>query len=630
MSHDHSLSRRTLLEAAALPFALSAEPVQILPGLRLIRGSVNTAVFERNGKRLMIDSGELSSVPAGGPVEWVLFTHYHRDQASAASSLARLGAKLAVPHSEVRLFAGIHEFWDSANSVIYHRYNHRPRLFALREPVPVTRALQGGDTLEWEGLRFEVIHTPGHTDGSLTYLVDISGKRVALTGDLICGPGQIWEIWSLQKALPGMRNDYTGFGGAAGDAMSSLDRILERKPDFLVPAHGVVMTDPIPATAQLRKNLNGLMNNFLSTAGWRVHSPGILPVDQPPMLAPLPEVSYPKWLRHVEYSTQAIVADDKSVFLFDCGSHKVLDKLAQMRAAGEIRAIEGVWITHYHDDHTSYVNDVRRRFGAEVYVQSRLVDIIENPTAYNMPCLYPESIHVDHVLEHGEATQWKEFSLTAYYFPGQTLYHAGLLIERDGYKVFVAGDSFINWGINPSCSENRCFLGRDRGYEDCLNLLLKVKPDMMVASHFGPVPLTGNYVTKTLAVLKERKGLCRKLFPHDDVNFGLDPYWIRAYPYRQAVLPGSRVALEARITNHSAKAMRVGATLNVPAGWQAVEPVGKTGKTMIPARGEGRIRLGAVSPRSPGRRRHVLGISIVADGTRLGEFAEAIVDFLEV
>jgi len=55
-------------------------------------------------------------------------------------------------------------------------------------------------------LRFEAIETPGHTDGSLSYLVEIGGKRVAFTGDLICGQGRIWEMYSLQKQIPGMRN----------------------------------------------------------------------------------------------------------------------------------------------------------------------------------------------------------------------------------------------------------------------------------------------------------------------------------------------------------------------------------------------------------------------------------------
>jgi hypothetical protein len=42
-----------------------------LPGLRLVRGCANTAVFERNGRKLLIDPGELTEAPGGGPVDWV-------------------------------------------------------------------------------------------------------------------------------------------------------------------------------------------------------------------------------------------------------------------------------------------------------------------------------------------------------------------------------------------------------------------------------------------------------------------------------------------------------------------------------------------------------------------------------
>ena len=69
-------------------------------------------------------------------------------------------------------------------------------------------------------------------------------ERVAFTGDLISAPGQIWEIYSLQKRFPGMRGDYWGFGGAIEEVKSSLDRVLEHKPDLLIPSHGVVMADP--------------------------------------------------------------------------------------------------------------------------------------------------------------------------------------------------------------------------------------------------------------------------------------------------------------------------------------------------------------------------------------------------
>jgi hypothetical protein len=242
-----------------------------------------------------------------------------------------------------------------------------------------------------------------------------------------------------------------------------------------------------------------------------------------------------------------------------------------------------------------------------------------------MPCLIPESIHVDRVVEDREVIAWKGFRLTAYYFPGQTLYHAGLLVEKDGFKLFVSGDSFSNWGLDDYCSENRLFLGRGVGYEKCLDLLLEAQPDMLVSSHWGPIRFSADYARKAIASLRRREELYGRLFPHDNANFSLDPYWIHAYPYRQPALPGARVELEVRIMNHAATPRQARAILNLPEGWA---PAAASGEAVIPPRTEARIRLSATAPKAPTRRHQVLGISAAIGGKPLGECAETIVDFL--
>ena len=63
--------------------------------------------------------------------------------------------------------------------------------------------------------------------------------------------------------------------------------------------------------------------------------------------------------------------------------------------------------------------------------------------------------------------------------------------------------------------------------------------------------MSQEYLQKMLDLLEERERMLSQVLPWDDPNFGLDPYWIRTYPYRQSVLPGQKVALEARIYNHS-------------------------------------------------------------------------------
>ena len=554
-----------------------------------------------------------------------LYTHHHRDQTSGAPRLERAGTKIAVPAAEAALFSDADAFWNSIDAVLYHRYNFRPGMFTLRESVPVDRALQDGDTIEWEGLRFEAIHTPGHTAGSISYIVEIGGKRIAFTGDLICGPGRIWEMYSLQKKVPGMLNEYVGFGWAYRDVKASLDRVLERKPDLLIPSHGVVIRDPVAAVAELKTNLDAVMDNFLTTAAWRVNHPGSYPADQSPMLPAPPHIDYPDWFREITYTSKVIVAPDKSAILSDCGNQNAVDKVVQMKSAKELGPIEALWITHYHDDHTQMVNVARRRFGCKVWVQRGMLDIIENPRAYNMPCLFPESIHVDRVLEDREVFEWKGFRMCAYYFPGQTLYHAGLLVEKDGFKVFLSGDSFSNWGIDDYCSQNRNFLGSGAGFEKCLALLLEVQPDMLVNPHWGSIRFSPEYARKALDGLRRREELYGRLLPHDNVNFGLDPYWIRAYPYRQTALPGARVEFEVRIMNHAANPKLARAALALPEGWAQATPAGEQ---RIPPHTEGRLRLSAVAPKSPSRRHQVLGISATVDGKPLGEFAETIIDLL--
>jgi glyoxylase-like metal-dependent hydrolase (beta-lactamase superfamily II) len=634
--HRDSTRRTFLKEAAAVPllwavdgsfeqmWAQSDSAEQVLPGLRILRNSVNSALLERNGKALLIDSGEIDAA-GNRVVDWALFTHHHRDQCSSVTRLVRKGTKVVVPVREKMFFDEAHRFWDSADNILDHRYDFRPHLFTLRDSVPVARALQGGDVCEWEGLKFRVLDTPGHTDGSVTYLVEVDGRRVAFTGDLIAAPGQIWEIYSLQKRFPGMRGDYWGFGGAIEEVKSSLDRVLEHKPDLLIPSHGVVMSDPLSAVNQLKQNLDALMENYLTTAAWRIYFDGIYPKNKPPMLPPLPTVAYPSWIRHIASTTKAIVAEDKSVFISDCGHPKAIEELSRLQPAGEIGAVEGIWITHYHDDHTQLVNEAKRRFGAKVYVQREMLDIIENPLAYQMPCLFPESIRVEHPMEHGQTINWKNFKLTAYYFPGQTLYHDGLLAEKDGQKVFFTGDSFANWGVDDYCSQNRCFTGRNTGYEQCFQILLDTRPDILMAAHWGPLPVSPEYLRKSMDLFRERETICDRLFPHKNGNFGSDPCWIRAYPYRQTVFPGSLVEMEARVMNHSADPMKAQITLNLPEGWKTD---GIAGETQIPARTEGRVRFRATAPSFPDRRRHVLGLSAVIDGKSVGEFAEAIVNFL--
>src|SRR5205807_4536718 len=77
-------------------------------------------------------------------------------------------------------------------------YDLRDDRFSLLEPVPVA-----GEVAEYRARRygaFDVftLPTPGHTIGSVTYLVELGGSLLAFTGDLVYGEGQVWSLAATQ------------------------------------------------------------------------------------------------------------------------------------------------------------------------------------------------------------------------------------------------------------------------------------------------------------------------------------------------------------------------------------------------------------------------------------------------
>lgn len=335
-----------VLEGAQGPSVAARQRFEpISEHVALYRDVVNIGVIRKNGKTLLVDSGPGSILEEAtnlnlGPIETVLYTHYHRDQCSGARRLKRAGAKIGVPSLESRFFQDATQFWLETNTILNHRYNFRPEILVLRESVAPDRELRPGDAFEWEGIPIHIVATPGHTAGSLTYLVETDGSTFAFTGDLIYGPGQMWEFYSLQKRFPGMPADYWGFGGAVAEMEESLDKLVRAKPTVLMPSHGVLMKNPEEAATALKRNLRAAMQNFFTLCAWRIYftghfdrvniksNPGA--EYQVPMLPPLPSPKAPPWMHRIIETSSYIRAEDGTIFLFDCGFPPILPAIDRL------------------------------------------------------------------------------------------------------------------------------------------------------------------------------------------------------------------------------------------------------------------------------------------------------------
>ncbi|MBM3241262.1 MBL fold metallo-hydrolase [Candidatus Poribacteria bacterium] len=624
---------------------------QLISGLRIYRDVINVGVLQRNGRVLLIGCGEgkifeQSPLEKGGRglsvrpenVDWILMTHHHRDEAAGLAPVLEHGVRLAVPAKEQYLFDAVETFW--ANDTVWrHNYNFHPSPLSLRQSVPVARALSEGDIFEWQGLTIEVLETPGHTLGSVTYIIDfnklpswegpgVGSVKVAFVGDMLYGPGQLWDFHSLQGRLRmadgSMTSEYHGFGENSEQLLIGLEKILQRKPDFLVPSHGVVIEQPESAVAQLRENIEACMANYrqLSSGRWYFWT------AKPDWQAVRDSLNQncrplPPWVLEFYGTSRAIVADDGTVFLIDCAG-ECPKKIAELQKQGKMRAVEGVWITHYHDDHVGAVNDVRSQQNCSVYAHECMVDILRNPKAYYMPCLDPNPITVDKIVKTGETWQWKDFRLTAYDFPGQSYYDAALLVERDGFSVLFTGDSLTPGGIDDYCAQNRNLLGEGVGFDRCLALLDELRPDLLVNEHVaGAFTFSPAELHEMQAMFRKREALFGKLFPWDHPNYGLDPQWIRCYPYTQVVKSGSEVHVEICVLNHSDIPHTASVAIRLPEGWKIISGCGEK---QIPSKTEGRISLSVLAPATFEHSRHIVGCVVQYDDLHLGEIVEAIVD----
>jgi hydroxyacylglutathione hydrolase len=180
----------------------------------------NCFLFRRVGAEsaLLVDPGEeapriLGAVEElGVSVEAILLTHCHFDHVGAVAPVAEAtGAPVYVSEIEKPVLADIMSFvpWPG---------------FGPYESYEADHTLKGGETLNLAGLEIEVLYTPGHSPGHLTY--SIPAERALFSGDVLFRgsvgrtdlPGGDWgtlldSIGRLVDTLPADTKVYPGHMG---------------------------------------------------------------------------------------------------------------------------------------------------------------------------------------------------------------------------------------------------------------------------------------------------------------------------------------------------------------------------------------------------------------------------------
>jgi hydroxyacylglutathione hydrolase len=137
----------------------------------------NCWIVRRDGdeRALVVDPGEepdrIIAALAGLSVEAILLTHTHFDHIGAVAPLARhTGAPVYCPQLEVPVLQDIMRYvpWPGFGPYESHDPEH---------------TVAGGERLQLAGLDLDVIFTPGHSPGHVSY--SIADEGVLLDGDVL-------------------------------------------------------------------------------------------------------------------------------------------------------------------------------------------------------------------------------------------------------------------------------------------------------------------------------------------------------------------------------------------------------------------------------------------------------------
>lgn len=185
----------------------------------------NTYLVSENGRGILIDVGSdgedlyLYALKEGISIEAVLLTHGHFDHANGCAELQQKGIKIY-----------IHE----ADAEKLYTYKGMAAFAGVKlNAFKADEFVEDGETLSLMGKKINVLHTPGHSKGSVCYVIDDS----VFCGDtLFCGSygrydfydGDLNELKNSAKKIFSLNGDYKLYPGHG--EFSTLDEERKTNP----------------------------------------------------------------------------------------------------------------------------------------------------------------------------------------------------------------------------------------------------------------------------------------------------------------------------------------------------------------------------------------------------------------
>lgn len=551
----------------------------------------------------------------------VVMTHHHRDQAQGLPRAVAHGARVHVPPVEVELFDRVDQMWRSR--ALDNSYELGEEHFSLLEPVPVTSTVPEYRSRDYGGVRLRAVPTPGHTVGSLTYLLERDGRRIAFSGDLLYAPGKVWSLAATQWS-------YTGNEGPAMTVLSCY-LLAEERPDLLLPSHG----GPVPDAADALGLLAARMQRYVDSRRPRpwdlrawLDSPYVRLTEHLLMNRSSLSASYVLLSR----TGEALVVDygyDVTTGLPSsttrAGRRPWLASLRALKSQFGVSRVSVALPTHYHDDHVAGMPLLRAVEGTEIWAPAHVAEVLADPWQQDLPCQWFDPVVADRVLPLGESFRWHEYTVTVHDQPGHTLYAAAYSVEVDGVRAMFTGDQQDGLGVPGMRREVLNYQYRNRfraeDYRASAALYRRVAPGLMLSGHWEPRRVDPGYLDELSRLGEELVQLHEDLLPRDALDPAADAVLARLRPYRAVVQPGGTLAMTVAVRNPRPEPGLLRLVPVLPAGWHA-QPVPDR---ELPAGATVSVPL-VVTVGTVAAARCRVAVDVTVGSLRLGQHTEALVD----
>jgi glyoxylase-like metal-dependent hydrolase (beta-lactamase superfamily II) len=232
---------------APAPHALSPRPITVVPGIHLLGGLAPAAAYavETSEGLVLIDTGldrdagALRGQMASLRLDWrriraILLTHVHGDHSGGAEYLrAATGAKIYAGQGDAAVLRA-----GGPREAFFSTYPMPASITPTRTTVDVE--LSSDQVIAVGDVSFQALVTPGHTTGSVCYLMERGDLRALFSGDVIWSLSHYDRPQSIYSRPLGTYATYLAprYRGDARAYLATLRRLRALPaPQLVLPGH---------------------------------------------------------------------------------------------------------------------------------------------------------------------------------------------------------------------------------------------------------------------------------------------------------------------------------------------------------------------------------------------------------